>query len=73
MEVKWSEHGAIWNTARGTHNMLWSDYHKWASTPKGFLVYLNDNLYHFIPKRVLSDTECADLQKTLEASGLKKR
>jgi hypothetical protein len=70
-DFHWSSAGARWVTDQGTVEIAWSDYHGWAERPSAFLLYLNEAMFHFIPKRVLEAADMHDLAQTLEDSGLK--
>ncbi len=57
----WSDEGLSYRGANGSGRIAWEDLHRWAAGRYSFLFYLNDNLFHFVPRRVLSDAEATDL------------
>jgi hypothetical protein len=69
----WSEEGIHHRSDRGTGAIAWSDIHRWSEQRHTFLFYMNDRLFHFIPRRLLSDAEARDLSTTAAAHGPPRR
>ena len=65
--LHWSDDGLLWESesARAVHR--WGDLHEWQHAPTITLVYLNDILFHCVPRRALDDVAFADLSRTLAA------
>jgi hypothetical protein len=68
----WSETGLSYASETGSAQIRWPMLHGWHLGRRAFLFYFNDSLMHFLPLRVLDPAEAADLQATLERSGLRR-
>ncbi|MGH6612891.1 YcxB family protein [Sphingomonas sp.] len=66
--VRWDGTGTDTRSDVGTSKIAWVDYHAWAEGPAAFILFLNDQLYHFIPKRVLSPEQLIDLRSSIQAA-----
>jgi YcxB-like protein len=66
----WTDEGLTLTTPSSTGHYLWSQFHQWADGRTAILLALNEQLFFFVPRRVLDDGEAADLRATLERSGL---
>jgi YcxB-like protein len=69
----WSEAGLSYRSANGSGEIAWQDFHRWSEGPHAFLFYLTDQLFHFVIRRQLSETEAADLRNTASALGPERR
>jgi hypothetical protein len=58
----WSDAGLTYRAANGSGGMPWEDLHRWAEGKHVFLFYLTDNLFHFVPRRALTDSDAEDLR-----------
>ncbi|AQR74620.1 YcxB family protein [Sphingomonas sp. LM7] len=72
IEACWSSAGLSARGANGTSELAWSDFYGWHRAEIGFLLYLNDQLYHVIPGAVLSRQQQDRLCAILETSGLRR-
>lgn len=70
MSFGWSPEGIFWETVNGSQRLPWSHYHRWRETGSVYLLYLNDTLYQFVPRHILTTEQDADLRATFIASGL---
>ncbi|QGP79516.1 YcxB family protein [Sphingobium sp. CAP-1] len=70
IQVEWSDDACIWKKAGGTQRHIWSDYHRWLAAPGCYIFYLNEQLYQFVPRHLLTVEQDANLRDTLMASGL---
>jgi hypothetical protein len=68
----WSEAGYSYASEVGSGQIKWPMLHGWQRGRRAFLFYFNDSVMHFLPLRVLDPAEAADLQATLERSGLRR-
>ncbi|MDI1296112.1 MAG: YcxB family protein [bacterium] len=73
MTFKWSFDEASWHSEYAQQQMPWLSYHGWLETGSVYLLYLNDNLYQFVPRHILSANQDEDLRNVLVASGLPRR
>jgi hypothetical protein len=64
----WSDTGLTYRGANGSGQIAWEDMHRQAAGKHSFLFYLTENLFHFVPRRALSDSEAKDLEATAAAS-----
>jgi hypothetical protein len=69
MSFSWSDGGSEWRRGSSVTDTPWADYHRWMETPETFLLYVNDILFHFVPKRALDSVQADDLRATLAAQG----
>jgi hypothetical protein len=69
----WSEAGLRYKSANGSGKTAWEDFHRWSEGRHAFLFYLTDNLFHFVPRRQLSEAEVADLRDTARTLGPEQR
>ncbi|MGK6319075.1 YcxB family protein [Sphingomonas sp. DT-204] len=69
----WNDEGDHWLSPTTEMRVAWRDYVAWTESPTGFLLYLNDMLYHFLPRRAFTDQQAADLSATLIAHGPPRR
>ena len=73
MQFMWDDAGTFWKTERAETTRPWSDYHRWQEGRDCYLIYLNDSLFEFVPRRVLSPTDDEDLRSALAASNVSHR
>jgi hypothetical protein len=69
----WSDEGAWWKSPESQQKSPWSRYHRWHETRSVYLLYLNDQLYQFVPRHVLTAEQALDLTDTIKASELPER
>lgn len=70
VRVQWSDNGCIWHRAGGAQSYAWNDYHRWFFGRGCYLFHLNDQLYQFVPRHLLTATQDTDLRETLARSSL---
>ncbi|SEJ05515.1 YcxB-like protein [Sphingobium sp. AP50] len=70
MLVRWSDEACFWQSANGQQRNEWSSYHRWSAASGCYLLYLNDKLYQFVPRRSLTVDQDRDLRDTLERSAV---
>lgn len=73
MTFGWSADEAFWQSIQAEQRVPWSHYHCWLENKSVYLFYLNDTLYQFLPRHVLTPAQDLDLHSTLIASGLTRR
>ena len=68
-QYEWSETGVEYRSHDGTGQILWSDLHRWSDGRRTVLLYLNDNLFHYLPRRLMTADQVEDLRATATALG----
>ncbi len=63
---RWSEAGIEEEAANGTARYSWSDFYRWRDGRSAVLLYRNDNLFHFLPHRVLAGGQLDEIRGLLE-------
>lgn len=66
----WDAISGCWSSDNGNSRTKWSDYHAWAEGSATILLYLNDQLFQFLPLRVFAQDQLEDLRATLCAAGV---
>ena len=69
--VTWDAAGMSTETPRGRSTMAWGDYVRWRENGSVVLLYHSDNLFQFLPKRVLDVVQVDDMRAHAAAAGLK--
>ena len=55
-------------TLEGSHGLSrwpWSDFYRWQESPGGVLLWQSEQIYNYLPKRVLTDDQVSELRSTL--------
>ena len=65
----WTDDVLTYRGANGSGQTAWEDLHRHAEGKHTFLFYLTDNLFHFVPRRALTDSEAEDLRKLMASLG----
>jgi hypothetical protein len=68
----WTDEGLTLTTPTSTGRYAWSQFHRWADGQTAVLFSLNEQLFFFVPRRVLDDGRATDLKAILERSGLQR-
>jgi hypothetical protein len=69
----WSEQGLGYRTRYGSGIVPWHEVHRWSDGRDTFLFYINDRLFHFLPRRVLTAEQAEDLRWTAAEFGPERR
>lgn len=64
----WDDVGTQWRSSVGDVRLGWGDYHRWIDGKDTILLFLNDQLFHFLPARVFDPVRFANLRATIIAS-----
>lgn len=64
--LEWSDRGIVLRSDSSTSNLAWAEYHLWFESREIFGFGLNEQLYHFAPKRAMSEAQILDLRRTAE-------
>lgn len=70
-ECAWDDKGFHQRWPGGTVTTTWPEYHLWFESKAVIAFGLNEQLYHFIPKRVLDEAALSDIRhyaRAIEAS-----
>jgi hypothetical protein len=70
---RWDEAGTETVAAEFGSRMPWRYYHGWIETPAAFLLYFNEQMPQFLPRRALDAGQIEDLRATLVAYGPPRR
>ena len=71
--VAWDDSRLHWEGPGFTMDVPWSDYHRWHESRAEFLLYVNEQMPHFLPRRAMDEDQAADLRATLVAHGPPRR
>ena len=65
----WSEEGlGFWSS--DTKGLIpWADLHGWAKGDRCFLFFLDERMFHYVPRSELDEGQARDLEATAAASG----
>jgi hypothetical protein len=69
----WSEEGLSYRTKYGSGILPWHELHRWSDGRHTFLFYINDGLFHFLPRRVMTAEQAEDLRATAAEHGPERR
>ena len=61
---RWNSDGIVFSSASSHSELAWTQYHDWFETRAVFAFGLSEQLYHWVPKRVMDDVEIEDLRDT---------
>lgn len=67
--LTWTDERLAFKSDTSMSDMSWSDYHGWFETKDVFAFGLNEQLYHFAPKRAMSVAMIDDLRRTAQIIG----
>jgi hypothetical protein len=65
----WDDAGICWESPVGSYRAGWKGHHDWAAGHAALLFYANEQLFRFVPTRVLGPDDRADIVARLEAIG----
>jgi len=65
----WSEEGLGFWTSEARGLIPWADLHGWAAGDQCFLFFLDERMFHYIPRSTLGDGQAKDLEATVAGSG----
>ena len=67
-DVEWTDDHLVYRSDTSTTTIAWPDYYRWLEGRGIFLFYLNEQLYHFVPKRALTAEQLTDPRNIASAS-----
>lgn len=67
---RWTDEGITLRTPTSEGRYDWSQVHRWTSGRTALLIFFNDQLFFFLPRRVLGTEGVADLIATIERAGV---
>lgn len=71
--AEWDDRSFKLSGRRGATELDWTDFYRWSEDDAVFLLHHSEQMYHAIPKRVLTPEEQQNLVAAVTKSGLKKR
>ena len=71
--VTWDDAGTRFTAVDAHSNTAWHDYHGWYDGRDVLLLMLNERLFQFIPHRVLTADQLADLRRLAPRAGEPRR
>lgn len=69
---RWSEAGLDIEAPRMQAFHAWSDFHRWAEARRAILLFLNDQLFFVLPRRVFDKAELEAIVSHLSAAGVRR-
>jgi len=67
--VEWDNVRLLWTGPGFTMDTPWQDYHRWHESRAEFLLFVNEQMPQFIPRRALDGARTNDFRATLVAYG----
>jgi hypothetical protein len=68
----WSEAGVAIEGAQSRARLDWTDLHQWTDGRTAILLYHNELLYQYLPRRVLTPEAVGDLREMLRRAGVRR-
>lgn len=65
VQLSWSEDGIIMEAASGHSRHGWDEFGTWSESAEIFILFFEDRLFTFVPKRVLSTSDIDGLRSRL--------
>lgn len=66
----WTEAGLSIDTVNGRSLHPWPDFHRWLVGRRTILLFLNDQLFFFLPRRLLDDSAVEELRSLAAAAAV---
>jgi hypothetical protein len=60
----WTDEGISWESEAANARVAWRDLYRWGEGRSAFLFAVSERGIHFVPRRVLSEEDAADLRAT---------
>lgn len=67
---RWSDSGLSMESATGLTSYPWGDFHRWRSGPRSVLLFLNDQLFFYLPRRLLDEASVDEIGSLAAAAGV---
>ena len=67
---RWTEEGLEMEAPRMRSFHPWPDFHRWSLSRSAILLFLNDQLFFVLPRRVLSAEDLQAIESSLTAAGV---
>ncbi|HEX8240544.1 MAG TPA: YcxB family protein [Allosphingosinicella sp.] len=71
-QYMWSDDGITLRTPSSEARYAWSQIYRWADGRTALLLFFNEQIFYFIPRRVLGPEEWADLKAAVESGGIER-
>ncbi|MDQ2878759.1 MAG: YcxB family protein [Pseudomonadota bacterium] len=69
----WSDSDGRWTSERGNTHTRWDEYYRSTEGGSTILLYLNGQLFQFLPHRAFDPAQIEDLRATLVSAGVQAR
>lgn len=66
--ASWDADLIKFESRHGDARWPWSDLFKWQESPGGLLLWPSDGIYHYLPKRALTDDQAAEIRHALSGA-----
>lgn len=63
--ITWGPEQIAFQNSRGQSQWAWGDFYRWQEAPGGLLLWRSDRLYSYVPKRILTGDQIAELRAML--------
>ncbi len=63
--VYWDAERIVFASVYGEARWPWEDFRRWQESPAGLLLWQSNQLYFYVPKRVLSDIQVSEIRAYL--------
>ncbi len=67
---RWTSSALSLETVNGVTSHPWADFHRWLLGRRALLLFLNDQLFLFVPRRLLDDSTVGELSARMAAAGV---
>ena len=69
---RWSEAGLDIEAPRMKTFHAWAEFHRWVAARRAILLFLNDQLFYVLPRRVFDEAELGAIESHLSAAGVRR-
>ncbi len=67
---RWSDSGISMESPAGLTGYPWGDFHRWRDGRRSLLLFLNDQLFFYLPRRLLDDSSVEEIGSLAAAAGV---
>lgn len=67
---RWSDSGLSMESATGLTTYPWVDFHRWRVGRRSVLLFLNDQLFFYLPRRLLDEASVEEIGSMARAAGV---
>jgi YcxB-like protein len=70
VSIGWGDFGLHFQSPNADVRHSWGDIYQWADGKNALLLYQNEQIYNFVPRRAVDAEAGADLKASLESAGV---